>query len=85
MADVLWVQEEPRNMGAWRHLSHYFERSLPANVTLDYAGRDSRAATAGGSPAAHKREEAQLMEFAFHRDSRSRVVRRKNKKQKQNS
>ncbi|HUH00339.1 MAG TPA: 2-oxoglutarate dehydrogenase E1 component [Kofleriaceae bacterium] len=74
---VVWVQEEPRNMGAWRNLVHQFERTLPAGVKLDYAGRDSRAATATGAYDVHIREEAELIDRAFSRDARPRIVRRK--------
>ena len=73
---VVWVQEEPRNMGAWRHLLHHFQRSLPKKVHLYYAGRDSRAVTASGSHEVHKREEEQLIDIAFRDDPRPRVVRR---------
>ena len=76
LRNVVWVQEEPRNMGAWRNLLHQFQRCLPPQVTLDYAGRDSRAVTASGSIEVHRREEALLVEAAFHRDARPRIVRR---------
>ena len=62
---VVWVQEEPRNMGAWRNLRHQLERSVPAGVRLEYAGRDSRAVPATGSHETHVREEAALVDAAF--------------------
>lgn len=64
-------------MGAWRHLQHHLERVLPEGVTLEYAGRDSRAATATGSLEVHRRQELMLTQLALAKDVDSRVVRRK--------
>jgi 2-oxoglutarate dehydrogenase E1 component len=73
---ALWVQEEPRNMGAWRNLQHRFRAALPENVELDYAGRDSRAVPATGSYEVHVREEKDLVEAALGEDRSRRIVRR---------
>ena len=62
---LVWVQEEPRNMGAWRNLLHRFQASLPAGAALDYAGRPSRAVAATGSFDVHQQEEAELVETAL--------------------
>ncbi len=78
LRSVVWVQEEPRNMGAWRNLLHQFERCRPSHVTLDYAGRDSRAVTASGSLEVHRREEEELVDSAFQNDT-PRIVRRRSK------
>ncbi|MEZ4804828.1 MAG: hypothetical protein R2852_04915 [Bacteroidia bacterium] len=42
-ADFYWVQEEPKNMGAWMHLGRY---DFP--VDLKYIGRKSSASPATG-------------------------------------
>jgi 2-oxoglutarate dehydrogenase E1 component len=62
---VVWVQEEPRNMGAWRNLLHRLEASLPAGVPLQYAGRDSRAVPATGSFDVHQQEENAILDAAL--------------------
>ena len=62
---LAWVQEEPRNMGAWRNLLHRFEASLPRGVVLEYIGRDSRAVPATGSFEVHQLEEAAILEAAL--------------------
>jgi len=77
LTKVIWVQEEPRNMGGYRHLTHHLRRVIPEGVTLEYAGRDSRAATATGSLYVHRAEETKLMDLALSKDATSRVVRRK--------
>jgi 2-oxoglutarate dehydrogenase E1 component len=68
LRQLVWVQEEPRNMGAWRNLLHRFQQSLPDGVSLDYAGRDSRAAPATGSLEVHRKEEAELVDLALRSD-----------------
>lgn len=73
---VSWVQEEPRNMGAWRHLHHHFNRSMPDGVGIDYIGRDSRAVPATGVPSVHKREEADIMRGAMTNSDEDWVIKR---------
>jgi 2-oxoglutarate dehydrogenase E1 component len=62
---LVWVQEEPRNMGAWRNLLHRFEAIVPSGASLEYAGRSSRAVAATGSFEVHQQEEAELLESAL--------------------
>lgn len=59
-AEVWWVQEEPRNMGAWRHLQMRF-KGFFANVVC----RPESASPATGSPGSHKREQRALIEEAL--------------------
>ncbi|MGA1204833.1 MAG: 2-oxoglutarate dehydrogenase E1 component [Opitutales bacterium] len=60
---LVWCQEEPENMGAWRFLKPYLEEAT--GRTPVYAGRDAAASTAVGSLAVHKIEQKQLIEDAF--------------------
>ena len=62
---VLWVQEEPRNMGAWRWLHEKFGRRLFAQWPLAVVCRPESASPATGSPGTHRREQAQLVARAF--------------------
>ncbi|HJS73826.1 MAG TPA: hypothetical protein VJ921_06025, partial [Vicinamibacteria bacterium] len=62
---VVWVQEEPENMGAWRNTRHRLERDLPEGVRLEYVGRPAAASPATGSHHIHDQEEAALVEAAF--------------------
>ncbi len=50
--EVVWVQEEPQNMGAWRTIRHRLEE-IAAGVPVRYVGRPWRASTAEGYPTAH--------------------------------
>jgi 2-oxoglutarate dehydrogenase E1 component len=62
---VVWVQEDPRNMGAYRNLLHRFQASLPDRVVLQYVGRESRAVPATGSFEVHQQEENAILDGAL--------------------
>ena len=65
LREVAWVQEEPRNMGAWGYMAPRLEGLLPAGVSLIYLGRSEHAAAAEGSPDAHEAEQSRIVEAAF--------------------
>jgi 2-oxoglutarate dehydrogenase E1 component len=65
VAEVVWAQEEPRNMGAWSFMEPRLRSLLPEGVTLRYAGRPERASPAEGYPAAHKAEQARIVNEAI--------------------
>jgi 2-oxoglutarate dehydrogenase E1 component len=80
--NVLWVQEEPRNNGAWTLVRSYIQPMLEAKHVIGYAGRPRAASTAPGSPKRHVQEQADLIEQAFAPPSiarrfRKRLVRRR--------
>lgn len=58
--EVMWVQEEPRNQGAWYQIRHRLEGLLNAKQTLLFAGRPSSASPAVGYMSKHV---AQLKAF----------------------
>jgi 2-oxoglutarate decarboxylase len=58
---IVWAQEEPRNMGAWRYLEPKLRELLPAGAELEYAGRPERASPAEGYPAAHLAEQSRII------------------------
>src|SRR6266536_1541346 len=60
---VLWVQEEPENMGAWRYLAVRFERVL--GMRIEVASREEAAAPATGSPSIHQRQQQRLLDRAL--------------------
>ncbi len=68
-SEVVWCQEEPRNMGAWFFMDRRIEDLLG---TLDvaanrpsYAGRDEAASTATGLHSRHVAEQAKLVDEAL--------------------
>jgi 2-oxoglutarate dehydrogenase E1 component len=64
-ADLTWVQEEPRNMGAWTFLLEPFIEMFGAEDRPDFVGRVPSASPATGSKASHKLEQKRLVERAF--------------------
>jgi 2-oxoglutarate dehydrogenase E1 component len=65
LESVVWVQEEPQNMGAWRHIRHRLEQAIPAGVPLRYEGRPWRASPSEGYPIAHEREQDRIVRAAL--------------------
>jgi 2-oxoglutarate dehydrogenase E1 component len=65
LKQLVWVQEEPENMGAWRNIRHRLERHVPKGVALRYVGRQEAASPATGSHRVHEEEEAALVDAAL--------------------
>ena len=60
LREIVWAQEEPRNMGAWSVMS----RRLPeimGDIKLDYIGRPERASPGEGYSVAHVREQERIV------------------------
>jgi 2-oxoglutarate dehydrogenase E1 component len=64
-AEIVWCQEEPRNMGAWPRALHWFLDELPAQRLPRYVGRPEAASPATGSHRKHVREQSALVEEAL--------------------
>jgi len=62
---VVWVQEEPANMGALRFLKVQFFDRLLDRFPLSYVSRPASASPATGSGNAHKKEQTRLLDEAF--------------------
>jgi 2-oxoglutarate decarboxylase len=62
---ALWVQEEPRNMGAWTFVRERSAQFLPDGPVLAYAGRAASPSPATGNAAVHKQELERLLSEAF--------------------
>ncbi|MDQ3891117.1 MAG: 2-oxoglutarate dehydrogenase E1 component [Actinomycetota bacterium] len=69
--EVLWTQEEPQNMGAWRSIRHRLEEGLPEDVDLRYCGRPWRASPSEGYPTAHLVEQDRIVSEALQPRVRS--------------
>ena len=67
---VVWVQEEPRNMGAWYFLNARRVDLLAGRHELSLVSRLESASPATGSKAAHDLEQSMLLEQAFAVDTR---------------
>jgi 2-oxoglutarate dehydrogenase E1 component len=64
--EVIWMQEEPANMGAWIFVQPRLNRLIDDRWPLRYIGRPRRASPAEGSPAWHNRNQQAITEHAFN-------------------
>jgi 2-oxoglutarate dehydrogenase E1 component len=62
---VVWVQEEPENMGAWRFLRIHLGEKLFDRLPFSGVARKAAASPAIGSHSGHKREQRELLAKAF--------------------
>lgn len=61
MNEIFWVQEEPKNMGAWMFIKEYIgEIAINQGKRLSYIGRPATAATATGLSSIHNKEQNQI-------------------------
>ncbi len=65
LAEVVWVQEEPRNMGARAHMSPRIMQILPPHLHFGYIGRPERASPGEGYPVAHNEEQNRIIRTAL--------------------
>jgi 2-oxoglutarate dehydrogenase E1 component len=65
LKEIVWAQEEPRNMGGWKVMSRRFPEVIPEGVELGYVGRPTRASPGEGYSAAHVREQERIVLTAF--------------------
>ena len=63
--NLVWCQEEPRNMGGWTFMEAKFEDMVPGGEALRYAGRAESPSPATGSYAVHTREQERLVHEAL--------------------
>jgi 2-oxoglutarate decarboxylase len=66
LEEVVWVQEEPRNMGARAHMGPRLMQILPMNLKFGYIGRPERAASGEGYPVAHANEQNRIITTALN-------------------
>jgi 2-oxoglutarate dehydrogenase E1 component len=60
LKEVVWAQEEPQNMGAWRPIRHRLEEAV-GWLPLRYAGRPWRASPSEGYPTSHARAQDRIV------------------------
>ena len=62
---LVWVQEEPRNMGGWYFIHARLREVIGDRLPLSYVARAESASPATGSNASHQLEQKMLIEAAF--------------------
>jgi len=63
--EVVWAQEEPKNMGAWTYVQPRLRASIGTLTTLRYIGRPERASPAEGYKSTHDVEQARIVRDAL--------------------
>ena len=65
LQEVVWVQEEPRNMGPRAHMFPRLMQIMPNGIGFGYIGRPERASPGEGYPAAHIAEQSRIVTTAI--------------------
>ena len=65
LRDVVWLQEEPENMGAWEFVRPLIEELIAGRWPLRYVGRARSSSPAEGSAAWHQMTQQALIERVF--------------------
>jgi 2-oxoglutarate dehydrogenase E1 component len=68
---VIWVQEEPLNMGAWNYVRPYLRQLVEGRFTLHYVGRPESSSPAEGSSTLYRINQQSLIEQAFDFDKQA--------------
>ena len=63
--DVVWAQEEPKNMGAWSYVAPQLRVATGNMLTVRYVGRPERASPAEGYKEAHDVEQKRIVQDAL--------------------
>jgi multifunctional 2-oxoglutarate metabolism enzyme len=63
--DLVWLQEEPSNMGAWRFIEHHTHRLAARGYEMRSVARVESGSPATGSAKIHEQEHAELMDETF--------------------
>jgi 2-oxoglutarate decarboxylase len=69
LEEIVWVQEEPRNQGAWSVMRRRLPELLPEGVRLEYIGRQGRASPGEGYSVTHVREQERIVLTALTRNA----------------
>jgi 2-oxoglutarate dehydrogenase E1 component len=66
--EVVWLQEEPRNMGAWAYVAPRLRELLGPKTPLGYVGRPERASPAEGWADVHAAEQRRILDELLARE-----------------
>jgi 2-oxoglutarate dehydrogenase E1 component len=65
LEELVWAQEEPRNMGARTYMAPRLLQVIPDEIQFGYIGRPERAASGEGYPIAHASEQGRIVSTAL--------------------
>jgi 2-oxoglutarate dehydrogenase E1 component len=73
--ELVWVQEEPANMGAWTYVRPWLQHLAGEDRSVGYVGRPERASPAEGYKKAHDEQQARIVREAFAAAERATIPR----------
>jgi 2-oxoglutarate dehydrogenase E1 component len=65
LQEILWAQEEPKNMGAWTFVEPRLRELTGEEIPITYIGKPARPSPAQGSARFHREEHARIVQAAF--------------------
>ncbi|WP_240415482.1 2-oxoglutarate dehydrogenase E1 component [Paenibacillus periandrae] len=65
LEEIIWLQEENKNMGAWTYMEPRIRELLPEGASLRHVGRPERASTASGYQNVHSFEQQRILAEAL--------------------
>ncbi|RID81633.1 2-oxoglutarate dehydrogenase E1 component [Peribacillus asahii] len=68
LKEIVWVQEEPKNMGAWTFVEPRLNAAAPKGLTVSYIGRKRRSSPSEGDALVHKQEQNRIIAQALTRN-----------------
>ncbi|RPF50108.1 2-oxoglutarate dehydrogenase E1 component [Aquisalibacillus elongatus] len=66
--EIIWIQEEPKNMGSWDFVKERIQSIKKVKQKLEYVGRPYRSSPAVGDPNIHKSEQNRIINEALTLD-----------------
>ncbi|HLS20682.1 MAG TPA: 2-oxoglutarate dehydrogenase E1 component [Bacillota bacterium] len=66
LEEIVWVQEEPKNMGSWNYVSEILREFLQDGQTLRYVGRPERSSPSVGDANIHRVVQEQIVREAIN-------------------
>jgi len=63
--EIMWVQEEPRNRGAWTFMQDRLQTMIAETAVLKYVGREAASSPATGSYKLHEIEVEEILTAAL--------------------
>ncbi|MFB4475944.1 hypothetical protein ACDI16_24180, partial [Oceanobacillus caeni] len=67
LEEIIWTQEEPKNMGAWSYMEPRLLNIAPKDVAVRYNGRPDMASPSEGDPLVHKEEQFRIIHQAINK------------------
>ncbi|TVR22339.1 MAG: 2-oxoglutarate dehydrogenase E1 component [Anaerolineaceae bacterium] len=66
LKQIVWAQEEPKNMGAWEFMNYRIKKMVGIKMPVNYVGRRRSSSPAEGSKSAHQVNQSMIIDYAFN-------------------